>query len=878
MVNRSTDLRSVQDGSAVEDRSRRERFSSLLKNVAWTPRPSENPLETDGRGVHPTVLHQAVRTSDGHSVRAGRIRLAVVGFSLAAVALNGIVPCFEAVSPGLACCAALLWLTNGIVDERDLRATRFQTDRCHAGTLNAWKWGAGVPLLFAVWSCVEGTFWIGWSLLGAAAVGRGLDWVRGSRWPTNLARDRSFVWWLSLLGLSVAATLLGPNGMPWIEQVRGELILTGNWLGDAFGQITSVESVAFAMTMGNEWDARWWRSAFLACVAGGGVWWLTLQTVKQSGRCFASAEKLVLLLFTLLFWWKPDLGEWFVLAWAIVLAPHLADLVERWDVATETVLGEPSGVSPWTLERIVRGLTPNGTHFDEPERAHFDEPERASVRFGHKNNDKPDASAFRLIIAPIKVSAIGLTPPGSPVALLNTEVTEPRTTRGRSTGRLSDFVLAHAAGWWGRTFRLAVARLIHVARRLARDEDPLRLDVGRSLTASTVWMPVFAIFALAAGTWFVRHAGAGPVGDSECVPRVRPVRVSPLFDEKAVVSDSQLNRVFSSSSLAESFRSGESWDGLFVAPIHDDSDPDQAGRGECPRGRDLARSLAAAGWLGLTTDSVLSVADGERSIGTLLQQLRNEFRLKTMRAEPHPCAESMLAFAFYLPETRPWTDADGMPVTFDILVARVLSPEATADRESLTALDRLWSLAVLLRIDDQQSLLSAATRSLAVARLQVATRQLCEAQSHDGSWGEFWQDEAQSQTAVQSGSNVRLLITARTLAWWGLSPREALPPLDVRARAARWLCDQFEVTAPAQDVRGVVPNVELIPHGGHSVQIARMPVRPAALADAAMAVALWRGRTAAVAFREEQLHRSHSGEGPTDRVAVEPAKARPALR
>ena len=125
---------------------------------------------------------------------------------------------------------------------------------------------------------------------------------------------------------------------------------------------------------------------------------------------------------------------------------------------------------------------------------------------------------------------------------------------------------------------------------------------------------------------------------------------------------------------------------------------------------------------------------------------------------------------------------------------------------------------------------------------------------------------------------MRLLITARTLAWWGLSPREALPPLDVRARAARWLCDQFEVTAPAQDVRGVVPNVALIPHGGHSVQIARIPVRPAALADAAMAVALWRGRTAAVAFREEQLHRNSSGEGPTDRVAVEPAKARPALR
>ncbi len=34
-----------------------------------------------------------------------------------------------------------------------------------------------------------------------------------------------------------------------------------------------------------------------------------------------------------------------------------------------------------------------------PNGSHFDEPERASVRFGHKQNDKPDASAFRLINA-----------------------------------------------------------------------------------------------------------------------------------------------------------------------------------------------------------------------------------------------------------------------------------------------------------------------------------------------------------------------------------------------------------------------------------------------------------------------------------------------
>jgi hypothetical protein len=47
-------------------------------------------------------------------------------------------------------------------------------------------------------------------------------------------------------------------------------------------------------------------------------------------------------------------------------------------------------------------LTPDATRFDEPE--------RASVRFGHDVKNKPDASAYRLIIRSLKSTAIALTP------------------------------------------------------------------------------------------------------------------------------------------------------------------------------------------------------------------------------------------------------------------------------------------------------------------------------------------------------------------------------------------------------------------------------------------------------------------------------------
>ena len=886
MANRSTGLMSVQNGSTMEDCSR----------------------------------HPELEAFEARSVRAGRIRLAIVGLSLSAVVLNWLVPGFQAVSPGLACCAVLLWLTNGIVDERDLGATHLPTSGSHTGAFNAWKWGVGVPLLFAVWSCVDDTFWIGWTLLGAATVGRGLDGCRDSRRRTSLAhsqdllgttcpatsptrkrglrvesmrsprsrvglvshraqsglaRDRSFVRWLSLLTLAVAATLLGPNGLPWIEQARGDFVLTGRWFGEVFDQTASVESAALVVLTDDAWQAVWWRSALLAGGAAGGVWWLTWQAVKQSGRCFASAEQGVLLLFTILLWWKPELGEWFVLAWAIVLAPHLADLVERGNAAHETVLGESGGSM---------------------------------------------------------------------------------TTNAMSEGRLSDFALADAVGGWMRTLRFSVVRLSHVVRRLALDEEALMLDVGRSRTASIVLMPVFAIVVVVTATWFVRHAGAGSVSDVECVPRVRPVGVSPLFDEKSVVSDAQLSRVFSSPSLAVSFRSGDSSSELLLEQSHwagrencagepggvsprtlDSQNPGadaqwhslcecsrhipcavtgkmrtahgvclllcgqsechwadatrltrldsfagQLGRIECPRERDLARCLATAGWRGLTADTVLQTADGGRSISTLLRQLRREFRLRTPSPEQHPCTESLLAFAFYMPDTRHWLDAEGLPVTFDMLVARVLKQESSCDaidereatpvRDALAELDRLWSLAVLLRIDDQQSLFSERTRSLLVDRLRLATRQLCETQRRDGSWDECWQDEAASRTAVQSESEARLLITAHTLAWWGLCPREVLPTLDVRIRAAHWLCNQFEGFVPAIHERRIVPRVEVVHHSAVVLPTVFAPAHQAALCDAAQALALWRGRTAAVAFREVQLHRKSSStrEGPADRVAVEP--------
>ncbi len=751
-------------------------------------------------------------------------------------------PGLEAVSPGLACCAALLWVTNGIVDERDFNPNASETGELNAGeslgsqtsstgSWNVWRRGAGVPLLFAVWSCVDASFVVGWSLLGVAAAGRGLDLIRDGRTVSNIARDRVLRQWLSLIGLAVAATLLGPNGLEWWDRARVEVNLIREWID----QLLRLEAVASVAAFSDGWNIEWWRSAFLASVAGGGIWWLTLSILRQSRRRWASAELLLLLLSTITYWLWPHRSGWFALAWGVALVPHLSDLSSQ----------------QWA------------------------------------DTDRRSQTDYRNLVRD----------PQSAVLL------------GERSG-WSDWRWFFRATWL-----ISTARLSRLVRRLVRDEEPLLLEAGHLQAASTVLMPIFSLLFVVTGTWFVRHAGAGPVSEGECLPRVRPVAVCPLRDDRSVVSDSQLSHVCSRSLFATEYQTGDL--------LRSTTFRAQTASLGIIREAGLARSLATAGWLGLSTDTVIRTESGERPIGTLLQQLWREFRLgatpvrqgsvrkgsarqgpvavagsrpdldrEGSRAEgPHPLAASLLAFAFYLPESRVWNDAEGGRVSFDRLAELVVSRErprhvgrAETEEDVRAELERLWSLAVLLRIDDQQSLLTAKSRSRVVTGLQLATSQLCAAQHRDGSWDEAWwleptlkstehraarelqgESRAMERFVARSASAARLFTTARILEWWALAPREALPPQDVPARATRWLCDEFEALVPSQSLSEAIDS-----HSRHAVDGGDPPVMLAqwvspefsvqpedqsrlAEGHVVRALALWRGRTPEAALREELL-------------------------
>ncbi len=104
----------------------------------------------------------------------------------------------------------------------------------------------------------------------------------------------------------------------------------------------------------------------------------------------------------------------------LIMSDQLRDTLERLaDISGRFADGLLTGTVPEArllseAIELCRRHTHNGPHIDEPE--------RASVRLGHETGDKPDASASRLIIAPINESATedapalgeGLPPPPNP--------------------------------------------------------------------------------------------------------------------------------------------------------------------------------------------------------------------------------------------------------------------------------------------------------------------------------------------------------------------------------------------------------------------------------------------------------------------------------
>lgn len=185
----------------------------------------------------------------------------------------------------------------------------------------------GVPLLFAAWCNMHGSFLVGLGLLGSFAIGRAIDLLRRTGKLRMLLRDRWVFRYFILTELAAVATLINPYGLALHAEVL------------QFGSHANLPDIVEWMPL----SIHMFQGKAAAALA------LLLVVVYRFSPRRASATELLLLaglgvgaLWTsrMLLWWAP--------AGAYYFALHGHAVWRKWRQA-EPVTDVPHTASLWTI-------------------------------------------------------------------------------------------------------------------------------------------------------------------------------------------------------------------------------------------------------------------------------------------------------------------------------------------------------------------------------------------------------------------------------------------------------------------------------------------------------------------------------------------------
>jgi hypothetical protein len=204
----------------------------------------------------------------------------------------------------------------------------------------------------------------------------------------------------------------------------------------------------------------------------------------------------------------------------------------------------------------------------------------------------------------------------------------------------------------------------------------------------------------------------------------------------------------------------------------------------------IDHTLACLAEVGTPFDFPVITPRGESTVGRGLAESLRQFSLNQEEYE-----WSTLVFLHYFPEIREWTSTEGQRITWDRLAERMMRQRFV--QGVCFGQHRLYTLAALLRVDEESPRLTPAMRSRVVEHLRQATEALTKSQHADGWWAGDWPGmEADGPNSALEGpfgpQADRLLMTGHVLEWWAYAPEEALPVDETLARATRWLIAEID--------------------------------------------------------------------------------------
>jgi hypothetical protein len=171
-------------------------------------------------------------------------------------------------------------------------------------------WGVwlGVPVLFALWANLHGSFIVGFALLGCYTAGRAFEvlWETGEPW--RIVRDPAFLRWSGLTELAVLGTLCNPLGMDLLVQTL------------LFPSHPNLKDIV-------EWFPL--EMVSLEGIPMAASWVLTVFLLRHSRARMTPGDVLLLLVFNAAVCLRVRMVAWYAPVLMLVLAPHLNDVVRR---------------------------------------------------------------------------------------------------------------------------------------------------------------------------------------------------------------------------------------------------------------------------------------------------------------------------------------------------------------------------------------------------------------------------------------------------------------------------------------------------------------------------------------------------------------------
>ena len=188
------------------------------------------------------------------------------------------------------------------------RATALGTAPLQTDLRNWYVW-LGIPVVFALWANLHGSFMCGLAMMGCFLVGHVIAVAWKVRDPAAVCAEPWVRRWLLLVELAVIGAIINPFG---IDLVLHNLLFASH---ENLQQVTEWDPLVVASPMG---------FGFL-------ISWVALAVViRNSRRKIRASEVLLLTVFTLAALLHVRMLSWYAPIVALVLVPHLAEIWNRW--------------------------------------------------------------------------------------------------------------------------------------------------------------------------------------------------------------------------------------------------------------------------------------------------------------------------------------------------------------------------------------------------------------------------------------------------------------------------------------------------------------------------------------------------------------------